>query len=112
MPAVVLMATRGSCGLAERSTPLVVGNLAAVGGAQGNALGAVVRRAATERDHEVALLGLQLRQPGAHIATVGLGWVPSNTTEAICCPASWAWMRRHAELAEHGVGNDQRLAKP
>ena len=103
---------QGQLRLGRAVHALVVGNLAAVGGAQGNALGAVVRRAAAQRDHEVALLGLQLRQPGAHIAHGGVGLGAIKHHRGNLLPGQLGLdARRHAELAEHGVGNDQRLAK-
>ena len=108
VPAVVLMATRGSCGLAERST-LVVGNLAAVGGAQGNAFG-TVRRAAAQRDHKVAPLGLQLRLART-LPTVGLGWCHQTPPRQSAARPAGPGCARHAELAEHGVGNDSAFAK-
>ena len=111
VPAVVLMATRAVV-VWQSGPPLVVGNLAAVGGAQGNALGAVVRASRRQRDHEVALLGLQAA-PARRAHCPPWGWAGCHQTPpGNLLPGQLGLdARRHAELAEHGVGNDQRLTK-
>ncbi|MNJ65452.1 hypothetical protein D3C77_614650 [compost metagenome] len=45
----------------------------AVGGAQGNALGAVMGRATAQGDHAIAALALQLRQALFDVGDTGVG---------------------------------------
>ncbi|RMO61572.1 hypothetical protein ALQ38_05530 [Pseudomonas marginalis pv. marginalis] len=98
--------------LAGQVDAFVVADMPAVGSAQGDALGAVMGRAAAQGDHKIALALLQQRQAFfdvVHIG-VGLGAVIDHRVDVL----HRQFLGDHAGhtgLGQARVGDDQRFAK-
>ena len=91
--------------------PLVILDAATVGGDQRDALGAVVGRAATQRDDAVAAVGLDHGQTRFDVVGggVGFGLIENNAFNAMFSQQGGE-LGDHADLVENFVGDDQRLA--
>jgi hypothetical protein len=91
----------------------VVGDIPAVGGAQGDALGAVMRRAATEGNDEIAGAVAQL---GQALLDVADGWVRLCAVEYDRLDIRGSQQRGDlfgdACSCQSDIGDDQRLRKP
>ncbi|MNH24940.1 hypothetical protein D3C79_849000 [compost metagenome] len=92
--------------------PFVILDAAPVGGHQGDALGAVMGGAATQRDDAVAAMGLDHGQTRFHVVHGGVrpGVVENCAFNAMFCQQAGE-PGDHPYLVEDLVGDDQRLAK-
>ena len=91
--------------------PFVILDAATVGGDQRDALGAVVGRAATQRDDAITAVGLDHRQTRFDVAGSGVGFgLIENSAFNAMFSQQGGELGDHADLVEDLVGDDQRLA--